>query len=71
MTFNELLKENTSWKRIIIMDYPRMKIIDDFDLYGTRFENFVEDYKDTVVKSYKFDGTELTVHFDYKDQHVF
>ena len=53
-TFKEILKLFFNWETLEIVDGEMYYKFTDIDLYGDYFENFVDDYKDTPVKSYTF-----------------
>lgn len=61
--FGELMHEIKSWEKLIIHDNNCMRVFDEMALYGTTFEEYIDDYKDTEVESYKFDGRDLIIHF--------
>ena len=53
-TFKEILKLFSNWETLEIIDGEMYDKFTEIDLYGDYFENFVDDYKDTPVKSYTF-----------------
>lgn len=63
MRFREVLKANTEWSELVVLDGERIRTFDEMAQYGRYLENYVDDYGDTEVEKYINDGDTLVIMF--------